>query len=247
MTRVKDVSKSGGASADGVKAIRAAACDGAPTSDIKLSPFPRYTRGERLADFWIHVAGVCFGVAGFGGLIVLAAEQGRLIAWLALVIYGVALPATLVCSAFYNLTKPSLRKELLRRADHASIYVMIAATYTPFAITLPVVTGTGLLLFVWSAAGAGAYLSFCHPRRFETAAVALYLVQGWCFLAVAEGVLLALPRLSAILLLAGGLLYTVGAAFHHWHRLKYHNAIWHGCVLAGAICHYVAVVRLVLS
>jgi hemolysin III len=120
---------------------------------------------------------------------------------------------------------------------------MIAGTYTPFIlIKLNTTWGLGLLAVVWTMAAIGIAIKLLIPRYLEGLSVALYLVQGWAVLAAWEPLTTALPGQVLTLLMAGGVLYTVGVVFHLWDRLPYQNAIWHGFVLSAASCHFAAVV-----
>ena len=210
-----------------------------------LDTFPEYDRGEQLVDLAIHAAGVTLGVIAAGHLVIVALGEPLPLA-LGLVVYGAGLFAMLLCSALYNLVAAPPRKAFLRRLDHAAIYVLIAGTYTPFAISLaPRDSGVALLLFVWTAAGAGVMLKLAYPRRYETVATALYLGLGWCFLAVADAFFAGLTDTASALMLCGGALYTGGVAIHHWRSLRFHNALWHAIVLVAAGCHYAAVLALI--
>ena len=201
-----------------------------------------YSRPEELADRCIHALGIGLGIGAALVLTWLAALPGDARLLLATAVYALGLIAMLTCSALYNLAPPSPRKEWLRRFDHAAIFAMIAGTYTPFLLSrMGGGWGFGLLAFVWLVAAMGIGLALARPRRFERLQLAAYLLLGWCIL-VARGPLAETVAWPAILLLVtGGVLYTLGVVFHLWRRLGYHNAIWHGFVLAAAACHYAAV------
>ena len=211
-----------------------------------MSDFPVYTRAERLIDGIVHVTGVGAALAGLVTLIVLAAYALDLVSVVALVVYGLALLATFSFSAAYNLVHLPGAKEWLRRLDHAAIFVMIAGTYTPFALlALPAGEGTALLALVWAVAFAGVVLKLFFPRRFERGSVILYLLQGWAVLVVIDTLVVSLSTASLVLLTVGGGLYTLGVVFHLWERLPFHNAIWHVFVLSAASCHFAAVLTVV--
>lgn len=212
--------------------------------NASATPFVEYDRGERRADLAVHAAGITLGAVAAAHLAIAALREPPTVAF-GFVVYGASLLAMLICSALYNLAAPSPRKALLRRFDHAAIYVLIAGTYTPFALSLaPRASGAALLLFVWIGAAAGVALKLAYPRRFETAGTVLYLALGWCFLAVADAFFAVLTDRAGALLLCGGALYTGGVAIHHWRGLRYHNAFWHAVVLIAAACHYAAVLSL---
>ena len=201
-----------------------------------------YSPSERRADRLVHLAGLLVAPAAVVGLLVAAVRTGDRPATLGVAVYGAGLLVMLGCSALYNLSRDSPRREWLRRLDHAAIYVMIAGTYTPFTLLwLPPGLGSAFCAAVWSVAAVGIVLKLAFPRRFERLAVALYLALGWSILVVIEPMMAALAPPAGALLVAGGILYSVGVAFHLWRRLPYQNAIWHSFVLVAAGCHFAAV------
>ena len=156
--------------------------------------------------------------------------------------------AMLGCSAVYNIAAHNPRRAFWRRLDHAAIFVMIAGTYTPFAaIAIGGTWGTGLLVFVWTVALAGMVLKLLHPGWLETLSIAAYLLLGWTVLVAIDRLIAAVSLRALILLVAGGILYTVGVMFYRWDGLPYNKAIWHGFVLAAAASQYVAVLDVVTS
>ena len=200
-----------------------------------------YGRGELIADRCIHYAGLVAGLVGSFVLIVEAAERERALTIVSVVIYGIGLVGMIGASALYNTAATPRRKELFRRLDHAGIFLMIAGTYTPFALVRMGAWGFGIAAFVWLAAVAGMTLKLVSPQRLEGFSTLLYLALGWVIL-VAPGPFFDTVPLPAIMLLAvGALLYMVGIVFHLWHRLPYHNVVWHGFVLSAAACHWVAI------
>jgi hemolysin III len=208
--------------------------------------FPEYTVRERVADGCIHAVSVAASLVALTALLVIGVKSHTLLWVVGLTIYGLALVATFGFSAGYHLVVRPKLKELLRRLDHAAIFLMIAATYTPFIlIKMNTPWGLGLLALVWTIAAIGIALKLLAPRFLDGLSVALYLVQGWAVLAAWEPLMAALPGRVLTLLMAGGVLYTIGVVFHLWERLPYQNAIWHGFVLLAASCHFAAVVFVV--
>lgn len=198
-----------------------------------------YGRGALRADRIVHGTGLLAGPIAAAALIAVAASQRNTGPIAGIAVYALCLLAMIVASASYNLARPSPRKEWLRRFDHAAIFLLIAGTYTPFAFLNA--GGIGALALVWIAAAGGVALKLAFPRRFETLSTGLYLLLGWTVLAALWSLTAWLPTATIVLLLAGGLLYSVGVLFHLATRLPGHNAIWHGFVLAAASCHYAAV------
>ena len=211
-----------------------------------IAAFPSYTLRERVADGCIHIIGVTASLIALTALLIIGVKS-ETTPWAAsLTIYGVALVASFSCSAGYNLVVRPTLKEVLRRLDHAAIFLMIAGTYTPFIlIKMNTPWGLGLLAAVWGMAGIGIAIKLFAPRYLEGLSTALYLVQGWAVIAAWEPLMSAMPGRVLTLLVAGGVLYTVGVVFHLWERLPYQNAIWHGFVLSAASCHFVAVIFVV--
>jgi hemolysin III len=211
-----------------------------------LTLSPRYTFGERLADGTIHVIGVAASVIALIVLLVIGIRNETALMVAGLAIYGLALVATFGCSAGYHLVVHPKVKEIMRRFDHAAIFLMIAGTYTPFVLLkMNDAWGLGLLAVVWSRAAIGIVIKLFFPRFLDGLSTALYLVQGWAVLAAWEPLHAALPAGVLTLLMVGGVLYTVGVVFPLWNRLPYQNAIWHGFVLSAASCHYAAVIGVV--
>ena len=207
-----------------------------------MDSFPSYSRSERIADYCVHALGVAAGLIGAVVLIAIAVGQDDTLLVPAVVIYSVGLTAMLGFSALYNIAPSEPRKALFQRLDHAAIFVMIAGSYTPFALNaLGGVWGYCLLTFVWLVALNGAILKYFAPHRLAKISTCLYLLLGWSGLAAIGPLVEALSFGAIVLLAVGGGLYSIGAAFHHWERLPFQNAIWHGFVLAAAACHYSAI------
>ena len=203
---------------------------------------PAYTPGERRADALVHLAGLAFSVVGAPTLVWAAARGGDRTTIAAVAIYAASMVAMFAFSAGYHMIALPGWRDALRRLDHAGIYLKIAGTYTPFAaISLSAGTGPRLLAGVWTVAAIGCAVKVAAPRRFEIASVALYLALGWAVIFVADEAMEVLPPETLALMVAGGLLYTIGVVFHLWNALPYQNAIWHLHVLVATICFYAAV------
>jgi hemolysin III len=207
-----------------------------------------YDRAELIADGIVHGIGVFGGVVAATVLIVLAAVFASTYEIVSVSVYAAGLLAMLVLSAAYNLWPVTRGKWLLRRLDHAAIYILIAATYTPvFAQLKDRVFAMSLLSGVWGVAAVGIVLKLFFPGRFDRVSVGLYLAMGWSGLIAYDAGISSLPQLALWFIVAGGLLYTFGVIFHAWRRLRFQNVIWHSFVLLGAACHYTAVLDLVLA
>lgn len=199
-----------------------------------------YDRGEMIADGIVHVLGNALAIVGAAVLFVIAAH-GTWVEFAAVAIYLAGLMAMFGFSAAYNLWPVSPIKWWLRRLNHSAIYLLIASTYTAFVLPLGGLTPVIVLTVLWTTALAGIVLKLLWPGRFDRASIALYLVMGWSGLFVLGPIAAALAPMTLALIVAGGVLYSVGVVFHVWRALRFQNAIWHGFVLMAALCHYTAV------
>ena len=199
--------------------------------------YPDYTPAERRADIAIHALGVGLAVAAVALLLWRVGADAPAPRLAAAIAYGCGLLAAIGCSAIYHLAADAQVREIARRCDRMAIYLLIAGTYTPFAlIALGGGAGLALLGAVWAIALAGVALAWLRPRRYERASIAVYLALGWIGLPVLDPLIAAVPAATLWLLGAGGVLYTAGVGFHLWRQLPGHNAIWHGHVMVAAGC-----------
>ncbi len=196
-----------------------------------------YTRHEDVADAVVHVLGVLFAINA--SLWLLFHVTGLPVV-VSVSIYCVGLLAMICCSAAYNLMphhRPS--KMMLRRLDHAAIFIMIAATYTPFAVNrLGVTSGAIILSIVWACASFVVVMKLIWPRRFEWLSLGLYLAMGWVIVAVIQPLSMTLAHVNFWLLMAGGIVYSAGVVFYVVERIPYHKAIWHAFVLTATALQF---------
>ena len=199
----------------------------------------RYTRHEMRLDAAVHIVGILFAINA--SLWLLAHVTGLSVV-VSVWIYCAGLLAMLLASAAYQFSRQGPAKEFLRRIDHAAIFLMIAATYTPFAANrLDHGTGSALLAAIWLCATVGVILKLTFPRRFDRLSVIFYLAMGWMILAVAKPLSEALVSVDLWLLVAGGLVYTAGVGFFLAERLPFHKPVWHSLVLVAVGLHFVAI------
>lgn len=218
-----------------------------PGQDAPAIPFRgrwHYSRAELIADGIVHAVGIVLAIAAGSAMLALAAFRVGPGEYVAAVFYVVSLLTVLSVSMVYNLwpvTSPA--KWVLRRFDHAGIYLLIAATYTPFLAQLQ---GNALaewmIWIVWTAALLGIAVKVLLPGRFDRLAVAFYLVIGWSGLVLAQPLVASLSTASLALIVAGGVVYSCGVIFFAWKGLRFHNAVWHGFVVTGAGLHLAALV-----
>ena len=206
--------------------------------------FMRYRGGELAADRIIHTIGNFAGVVGSVMLVGIAVGVAERPIFLASLVYSICLLTMLGCSAAYNLAASASRRGFLRQLDHAAIFLMIAGTYTPFTTCrLHGVWAIGMTAAVWTGAITGAAIKLICPRGIKPGSIFAYLALGWMILLGMRPMLASVDALTGILIGVGGVLYSIGVAFHLWRTLPFHNAIWHSFVLVAASCHYAAILH----
>ena len=200
------------------------------------------TRLEKLVDGWVHGVGLMVFTFAVGIALGLAIWQGGLSMASAVAVYAVCVMAMIGCSMAYNMTEQPKRNALLRRFDHAAIFLMIAGTYTPFTtIRFDGAWAISMTTIVWALAIIGAAGKLFLPGIGKKVWIAFYVALGWLVVAALGPMLHGVPLAGLILLAIGGALYTIGIPFYVWEKLPFRRAIWHGFVLAAAGVHYAAV------
>ena len=200
-----------------------------------------YTIAEHRVDAIVHILGVLFAINASAWLFAHLAGASSLV--VSVSVYCAGLLAMIGTSAAYNLAPnqhPS--KVVLRRLDHSAIFIMIAATYTPFAVNrLGHPVGTAILIAIWAGATFGVILKLLFPRRFERATIALYIGMGWLIVTALKPLFANVATVDLWLLLGGGVVYSAGIAFYVIERIPFHKAIWHAFVLIAAILQFAAI------
>ncbi len=214
----------------------------ASSLSVQPDPAPHYRRrSEKIADGWVHVVGLC--AAGAGGLTLLGLSLlGRRLGEAAAVgVYVACLVAMLVCSTVYNMAGPKHRP-ILRRFDHAAIFLMIAGSYTPFTTQrLDGAWALWMTLAVWSLSLAGAFGKLFLPGLGKGFWVALYLAVGWLAIVAIKPFVATISLAALVLLVAGGVIYSLGVLIYLRRSLPFRRAIWHGFVVAAAMTHLAAI------
>lgn len=206
----------------------------------------KYDPSEMAVDAAIHIVGLVLAAGGTIAIITTALLVADVQNVAAASIYATTLVIALAASAAYSMWPLGPMKWTLRKFDHAAIYLLIAGTYTPFTVAIGE-RGHWLLGFVWCVAAIGAMLELISPDRYKRFSIALYLGLAWCGVLMVDNLLESVPMGVFWLLLAGGLIYSIGVPFHLLQRLKYHKAIWHSFVMTAAIAHYNAVFLLIVK
>jgi hemolysin III len=196
---------------------------------------------ERSADRWVHVAGLAAGGVGGLSLLGLSLGWGRHGQTVAIAIYAACVMAMFFCSAAYNLAS-ARRRPLLRRFDHAAIFLMIAGSYTPFTTqSLSGAWAWGMTATVWTLALAGVAGKLFLPGLGRGFWVALYLALGWVAVIAVKPLLAGVSAVALGLLLAGGLVYSLGVIVYVRRQLPFRRAIWHAFVIVAAAMQYAAI------
>lgn len=207
----------------------------------------RQTSGEELVNVITHGIGAALGIAGLGALMVGAWRHSDAWRTVSFIIYGATLVLLYLASTFYHGARSPRVKRLLQFFDHTAIYLLIAGTYTPFAlVSLRGSWGWTMFGLIWGLAMTGILLNVFFFGRLGFISTILYLLMGWLVVVAIKPVIDAVSVRGLVWLIAGGLSYTVGVVFYAWHRLPYAHSIWHLFVLAGSVFHYFAIFFYVL-
>jgi len=208
----------------------------------KRNTVPFYSVGEEIANSVTHGVGIVLSVAGLAVLTAFASVFGN--AWhiVSCAIYGVTQILLYTASTLYHSVPLPRAKAVLRYLDHAAIFLLIAGTYTPFAlVSLGGPLGWVIFGVVWGLAITGIALQAILIRHKSFLSVLPYVAMGWLVVFAVKPTIESIAPGGLALLLAGGLCYTLGCAFYVWRRLPYHHAIWHIFVMAGSALHFFAV------
>jgi hemolysin III len=203
--------------------------------------YPAFTPAERIADGVVHVAGFVAALAGVAAVYSLWALSMDGATFVAVTVYSLSLLGMLGASAAYHLLAHTPLRPILRRLDHAAIYVKIAGTFTPLGILLGTAFGYAVLAGVWLCAGLGALSKLRMPRGALTTGWLPYVALGWAGVMLLLPLSGVLPGSSLALIVAGGLLYTLGVIFYAWDSLRFATAIWHLFVALASACFFIGI------
>ena len=199
--------------------------------------------GEEVANGISHGIGLVGGIIGTPILLVAAFYHGNIPFFIGTIIFTTTMLLVYLASTLYHGWPQTKTKSLLQVIDHAAIFLLIAGTYTPFALgPLHGAGGLTMLGIVWSLALFGVIMKATRGvLRHRRLAMTLYLGTGWMALAFMRPLALSIPLSALLWLIGGGLAYTAGTLFFANERLRYGHFIWHLFVLTGSSCHFVAV------
>ncbi|MGH3087246.1 MAG: PAQR family membrane homeostasis protein TrhA [Rubrobacteraceae bacterium] len=208
----------------------------------------RYTTAEELANSVTHGVGLAASVAGTMLLLVLTILDGDGWQIASSAVYGATLIVLYTASTLYHAFRRPEVKRVLRILDHCAIYLLIAGTYTPFALVVLRDGWWGWALFVaiWSLTVAGIVFKVFFTGRLNALSTAVYIIMGWLSVLVAKPLVETLTVGALVWIAAGGIAYTAGTVFYHNRRIPYSHAVWHLFVVAGSVCHFFAIYRHVM-
>jgi len=206
-----------------------------------------YSRREEVANAITHGIGAVLSIAALVVLIVFAALKGT--AWhvVSFSIYGTSMLLLYFNSTLVHSLRDGKAKDVFEILDHSSIYLFIAGTYTPFLLVA--IRGTlGWTLFgiIWGVTIFGVFFKAYFVKRFLFMSTIFYIAMGWLIVIAWNPLSAVVAPEGMTLLMAGGILYTLGTVFYVWRGFPYHHAIWHLFVLAGSVAHFFAVLLYVL-
>lgn len=198
--------------------------------------------GEEIANSITHGIGAVLAIAGLAIMVVLS-DGLNLVGFS---IYGTTLVLLYLASTLYHSLVFTRARSLFRKFDHMAIFLLIAGTYTPFClIALKGWVAWALLGSVWTFAVAGIVMKAFFTGRFEWVSISLYVLMGWMVIPVIGSIYDSLSQQGFILLVAGGVAYTIGTFFYMNSRIPYSHSIWHLWVLAGSVLHFFSVLTMV--
>lgn len=201
-----------------------------------------YSKGEEIANAITHGIGIIFSISALTLLIVFAALEGSVASIVSYTVYGVTMLLLYVSSTLLHAFPEGKVKNLFEIFDHSSIYLFIAGSYTPILINvIGGKLGVYLLAILWSIAAIGILFKIFFVKRFLYASTMLYIVMGWLIVFAWQPLVTNFDDVGLILLIIGGLLYTIGALFYMFRWFPFHHMVWHLFVLAGTIVHFFAI------
>jgi len=209
---------------------------------MKTVATARYSFGEEVANSVTHAVGWLLSMCGLAILVTFAAVTGGALRVVSCAVFGATLVTLYSASTLYHALPSERAKRVFRVLDHSAIFILIAGTYTP--LSLVAVGGSwGWSLFgvVWALAAIGVLLNTIAHGRWRWLSITLYISMGWLVVIAIRPLVAAVSTGVLVLIVTGGLAYTLGLAFYGWRRLPYSHAVWHLFVLAGSVLHYLAV------
>ena len=201
-----------------------------------------YSFGEEVVNGLTHGVGTVLSFLALIFLVVLSVIYGGIWHIVTFSVFGVTLVLLYLSSTLYHSLPDGIGKRVFKVIDHSAIYLLIAGTYTPFMlVNLRGVWGWSIFGVVWAFAILGIVLKVVYVGRFQKVSVAVYVGMGWICLVAFKQILICVPLVSVVLLVMGGLAYTLGVIFYAWRKMPYSHGVWHLFVLGGSTFHFFSV------
>ena len=217
-------------------------------ADRKL---PRYTRGEEIFNMVSHIVGAALGVAALVLCVVVSALKSSAIAVVSSSIYGASLVMLYTMSSVYHGLRCEMGKKVMQVIDHCTIYFLIAGTYTPILLCgimrVDKVAAWVIFGVVWGFAALATTLTAIDLKNYQKFSMICYIGMGWCIVLAAKATMEALSVPGIVLLLTGGVAYTVGAVLYGaGKKHRYMHSVFHLFVVAGSILHFFCILFYVI-
>ena len=212
---------------------------------------PRYTRGEEIFNMVSHIVGAALGVAALVLCVVVSALKGSAIAVVSSSIYGASLVMLYTMSSVYHGLRCEMGKKVMQVIDHCTIYFLIAGTYTPILLCgimrVDKVAAWVIFGVVWGFAALATTLTAIDLKNYQKFSMICYIGMGWCIVLAAKATIEALSMPGIVLLLTGGVAYTVGAVLYgSGKKHRYMHSVFHLFVVAGSILHFFCILFYVI-
>jgi hemolysin III len=204
-----------------------------------------FSKREEIVNAVTHGIGAGLAIAALAVLIIFAAIEGTAAHVVGFTVYGITMVTLYLASTLYHGLTSASTKQLFRKFDHMSIFLLIAGSYTPFCLAaLPGWVGWTILGIVWSCAIAGIILKAFHTGMHEGASTFLYILMGWLIIPAIKPLYNSISFQTFLFLILGGIFYTAGTFFFLKDKKQYYHSIWHIFVLAGSTFHFFSVMGL---
>jgi hemolysin III len=211
------------------------------------APANHYSPAEEMTNVISHAVGLLLSIVGLLLMLLRAGDSGDVLRVISAAIFGAGLIALYAASTLYHSAKDPKARSRLRVNDHATIYILIAGTYTPITlVTLNGWIGWTLFGITWAMALTGVVLKLFFTGRYHLLSTLMYVFMGWIIIFAVKPLMDSLPVAGLVWLLAGGIAYTTGAILYSIEKIHFNHAIFHLFVLLGSFCHFVAVYDYVL-
>ncbi|HIU49187.1 MAG TPA: hemolysin III family protein [Candidatus Avimonoglobus intestinipullorum] len=207
-----------------------------------------YTVGEEIFNSVSHGVGALLSVAALTLLIVFAVFRSDGYGLASAIVFGVSLTLLYSMSTVYHIIQNETAKKVLRVFDHCSIFILIAGTYTPYLLMcMRNALGWTMFGLIWGVTVLGIVLNAVNLERFRRFSLVCYICMGWAIVFTIKPIIQNIALPGVVLLITGGVVYTIGVIFYVLKRYRYMHSIWHLFVLGGSVCHYLSVLLYVLK